>query len=135
MAFFWLFFVFIIVAAFIATEEVRGKDILVVLLWGVLSIFFSYSWLCTPIYYVFSLKGVTIHYLFGYYKYYAWKSVSKITRKTTIHYKGGLSDRFLIEGKATGKEAFFTRRCNTVFVTEETQEMMRRFWNKRIDRY
>ncbi len=125
--FFWALFILLFVALLLLPEELLFRAILGLGLWGIITIVFTFLWLSTPRYYVFTHEGLTVQFIFGFYKYYAWKTVSNIYRLRTYR-----SLRFMIEGEVVGKEAFFTKSCNNLHITKTTEALMQKYWKKPI---
>ncbi len=127
IVFFWALFILLFVALFLLSEELLFKAILGIVLWGIITVAFTFLWLGTPRYYIFTYEGLTIHFIFGFYKHYEWKSISNIYRLHTYR-----SWRFMIDGEASGKDVFFTKTCNNIHITNKTELLMQKYWKRPI---
>ncbi len=93
-----------------------------------LTAFLTFLLSIEPRYYVFTDEGVTIHFMFGRYRYYAWKSVTKIQRMRLNHYH----HFYFVSGTVMGKKNSPVKSCNNIHITDKTKELMNTYWKGKI---
>ncbi len=128
LCFYWLLNLVLWIAAILAPRELLWKVLLAIVFFGALAVIFSFFFLGTPRSYIFTTEGISLCFLFGHCKRYAWDAVTAIYR-----YSGYRSLWFIIEGEAGGKLPFYLRKCNAIPINKQTEKLLKKFWKHPIE--